>query len=110
MRDEQLRNIYMPYLNGLRQITPASRDEFIKANIKMYDNFDNQYKGVVAQRQHRADELGEARMRVLKYLWSVMISEHKMTQEELWDILKIEEENQKGVRKKEELPTMEAVK
>jgi hypothetical protein len=109
MRPEELRGIFRPYLQGMKQITPADRNEFIKNNIMLYQNYDNQYKSVNLQRLHRGDELGEARMHVLKQLWNYMIYEHGIKPEELFEILKPFTENPVGVRKKEELPLLETV-
>jgi len=112
MRQEELRSIFIPYLNGLRQITPERRDEFIRSNISMYRNFDIQYKSIQGQRANRADELGEARLRVLKRLWDVMISEHGFKQDDLIELVDHESwgKLQAMVRPKIELPTIETVK
>ena len=111
MRPEQLRTIYIPYLNGLRQITPERREEFIQSNIRMYLNLDIQYKSLNGQRANRADELGESRLRVLKRLWDIMITEHGFKQE---DLINIVEQTPVGVthamvRPKIELPTIATV-
>jgi len=112
MRQEELRSIFIPYLNGLRQITPERRDEFIRSNIGMYRNFDIQYKSIQGQRANRADELGEARLRVLKRLWDVMISEHGFKQDDLIELVDHESwgKLQAMVRPKIDLPTIETVK
>lgn len=112
MRNEELRTIYIPYLNGLRQITPDRRNEFIQSNMEMYRNIDIQYKSVTGQRVNRADELGEARLRVLKRLWNIMIWEHGMKQQDLIDIVDNEQYNQPlaMVRPKKELPIAATVK
>jgi len=112
MRQEELRSIFIPYLNGLRQITPERRDEFIRSNIGMYRNFDIQYKSIQGQRANRADELGEARLRVLKRLKDIMIEEHGFTQEELNELTDHESwgKLQAMVRPKKDLPLAATVK
>jgi hypothetical protein len=108
MRNEELRTILRPYITGLKQLTPEDRNEFIKNNIMMYTGFDNQFKSVQAQRLHRGDELGEARMLVLKRLFFTIMYEHHIDPDELCDIIKPDVENPKNIRKKTELPTIEA--
>lgn len=112
MRNEELRTIYMPYLNGLKQITPERRNEFIKINMDMYHSFEIQYKSVQGQRINRADELGEARLRVLKRLWGIMIAEHGMKQEDLIQLVDHKDYGklQALLRPKTELPKSEMVK
>uniref|UniRef100_A0A6M3KZ85 Uncharacterized protein n=1 Tax=viral metagenome TaxID=1070528 RepID=A0A6M3KZ85_9ZZZZ len=112
MRNDELSTIYMPYLNGLRRITPDRRNEFIKINRDMYHNFDIQYKSVQGQRLNRADELGEARLRVLKRLWDIMIAEHGMKEKDLIELLDHSDygKPQALIRTKAELPTSETVK
>lgn len=111
MRPEELREIQLPWLNGLRRITPDRRNEVIKANIEAHHSLDIRYKSVVMQRMNRADELGEARLRVLKRLCDVVRYEHNMSWDDLVDILEPKSFNETRVmvRTKDELPTAETV-
>ena len=111
MRPEELRTIAVPYLNGLKFMTPDRRNEFIKTNIEMYNVFDNEYQSIKGQRLHRGDELGEARMVVLKKLWGVLIRQHGFKHEDLCDMLRIPEgENLFWNRKQEVIPKADDVK
>ena len=108
MRNEELRTIFMPYLNGLKSMTPDRRSEFIKANIMMYQNFDNQYQSVRNQRLHRCDELGEARLRLLKRLWNILYREHNMKQEDMYEMIHIPDGTViTGFRPENEIPKLE---
>lgn len=103
MNAAELNELSFPYLAGYRRVTMASRDEFVKANINVYRSMENQYKALHAQRLHRGDEYGEARMRVLKRLYTIAITENDFDQEELNEMLNINRDNPL-VRPKNELP------
>lgn len=109
MRPEQLKTISFPYLAGFKTLTNETRDEWIKTHINMYTSFETQYKTVRAQRIHRGDELGEARIRVLKRLWNVMVNEHDISQEDLYKMLDVDIP-MPLIRPKAEIPTVETSK
>ena len=107
MNSEELRTISFPYLAGYKTLTPATRKEFIQNNMKAYRSLETQYKAAKMQRIHRADELGETRIRVLKRLWNILVNEHDMKQEELYKMLDVNIP-MPLIRPKEQIPILES--
>jgi len=70
--------------NGLMEdVTPTIRGELISNTNKNFNSMNDAYKGLVEQSKHRADEVGEARIRMLKMLVYVLRRQHKFTDKEI---------------------------
>ncbi len=82
----KIENLSAPYGMGqTRRLVQSDKNELIQTYLKQLQLEENKLKSLTGQRLHRADEVGEQRLKVLRLLWIVMKTQHKFTDEELYE-------------------------
>jgi len=76
---------------GLFQdVTPQVRGDIIRSMSITLNNLYDSYAGLIEQRKHRGDELGDTRIRVLKVIAKSLMNQHNLTVDDLTELLKDE--------------------
>ena len=82
----KIENLSAPYGMGqTRRLVQSDKNELIQTYMRQLQIEENKLKSLTGQRLHRADEIGEQRLKVLRLLWVVMTTQHKFTDEELYE-------------------------
>jgi len=76
--------MHVQIANGLTEdVTPSIRKTLIDNTNKSFNAVNDKYKGIVEQKKHRADELGEARIRMFKMLGDILKYQHGLSVDDL---------------------------
>jgi len=70
------------------RLTKKDKPKLIQVYLKQLEVEENKLKSLTGQRMHRADEVGEQRLKVLRLIWTVMKLQHKFTDTELYEHVK----------------------
>jgi len=80
----KVHDLIVPYgMGGFRRLLPQAKQDLIKAYVKQLEIEENKLNAIIGQRQHRADEVGEQRLKVFRMLWSTLVTQHGFKNEEL---------------------------
>jgi hypothetical protein len=82
----KVRNISVPWGMGqVRNLSDADYDEYIQTYLKQLEIEENKLKALVGQRQHRGDEVGENRLKILRMFWYMLVKQHGFKDDELYE-------------------------
>jgi len=86
----------------MQEVTPEVRQEIIKNTTIAINNAYKAYLGVIEQRKHKGNELGEARIKVFRILGQRLLTEHDFKPDELLGFF-VNRPDHKEVRKMKEV-------
>lgn len=84
--DVLIRNISVPWGMGqVRNLTDSDTKEYIDTYLKQLEIEENKLKSITVQRQHRGDEVGENRLKILRMFWYMLVKQHGFKDDELYE-------------------------
>lgn len=84
----KVEDLYVPFGAGLiRKMRHDEKDTFLKIHNDALRTEEIKINAIIGQLQHKADSLGEQRMRVFRILYSILEGQHNFKKEDLIKIL-----------------------
>lgn len=103
----KISNIYRPFVgNHLVRLESSDKDEFIKSFVDAFTQTEVQLKSLAGQKEHRGEELGEARMRVMRMLWILLKQQHGFKDNELYENMLDYDRKENLIRPLDKLPVV----
>lgn len=85
----KVEDLLVPFGAGLmRKMRTNEKDTFLKIHNDALRTEEIKINAIIGQLQHKADSLGEQRMRVFRILNSILQGQHNYKKEEILDIIK----------------------
>jgi hypothetical protein len=76
--------LFVPFgMGNQRRLHDRHKTEYLDTYMKQLQMEQNKLDALSGQRLHRADEVGEQRLKVLRMLWTILRTQHQFTDEEL---------------------------
>jgi len=84
--DVRMDELFVPFgMGNQRRLTERHKKEYLETYMKMLQMEENKLKSLNGQRLHRGDEVGEQRLKVMRMLCAILVSQHGFTEDELFN-------------------------